>query len=120
MVPKTQPPLSSDIQYNVHIPPLRQFCEEITRNYSYSMLLVLSFGWSKNMQIRLLNCIFFPSLRGGEGVVLPWPALECGDHEESKHGFQHIVVMERVPVPLPLLYDRLVDVRIPVRIKYIR
>jgi hypothetical protein len=45
--------------------------------------------------------------------ILPGPALECGYDKEREHGLQHIVVVERVPVPHPLLYYGLVDVCVP-------
>ena len=39
--------------------------------------------------------------------VLPRPALECGDYEESKHGPDDVVVVELVPGPVSLLHHGL-------------
>jgi hypothetical protein len=46
-------------------------------------------------------------------MLLPGPALECGYDEEREHGLEYVVVVEGVPIPHPLLDDRLVDVRVP-------
>jgi hypothetical protein len=35
--------------------------------------------------------------------ALPRPALEGGDDKEGEHGLQHIVIVEVVPFPQPLL-----------------
>ena len=54
----------------------------------------------------------------GMRMRVPGPALEGGDDEEGEHGLEHVVVVERVPVPLPLLYDRFVDVRVPASVHH--
>jgi hypothetical protein len=35
--------------------------------------------------------------------ALPRPALEGGDDKEGEHGLQHVVIVEVVPLPQPLL-----------------
>ena len=42
----------------------------------------------------------------------PWPPLEGRHDEEREHGLGDVVVVEGVPVPDPLLHDRVVEVAV--------
>jgi hypothetical protein len=37
-------------------------------------------------------------------TFLPWPTLKSGDHEESEHGVEDVVVVKAGPLPHPLLH----------------
>ena len=46
------------------------------------------------------------------GGSLPRPSFKSGDNEEREHRFGHIIIVEGVPFPDPLLHDGVAEVPI--------
>ena len=43
---------------------------------------------------------------------IPGPALKGGDNEEGEHCLGHVIVVERVPLPDPLLDDGIIEIAV--------